>query len=369
MQATHLTTKTRCLALAAVLSLLLNSGLAQAATPPAPDNAKPKADNEEVVVLSPFVVDSSKDQGYRATSTLAGSRINTNLKDVAQSITVVTKEFLNDISAVSVNDVLAYTANTEGTRDFTVATVSLGNPTDGPAANANNSNRIRGLASADYVRDYFYTIGTYNGFDSYNLDEVTINRGPNSILAGLGSPAGIINFSPQQASLGKTFGSTSFRFGSFGDKRLTGNYNSVIVPNVFALRLAGEWSDKGFKQKPSYNKDKRLYLAGTYQPWKKTTIRASYETQNVKANNPNTLTPQDGVSQWVAAGKPVATSSTGIPAPSNQLARDGINQQLLIFNSSGALEGSYNQSYDNALSGKRSSSSSRQPAREPRLTG
>ena len=335
--------KVRHLATAAALSLLLNSGPAQTAAPPAPDNSTAKAD-EEIVVLSPFVVDASKDEGYRATSTLAGSRINTQLKDVAQSITVVTKEFLNDISAVGVNDVLAYTANTEGNRDFNQFTMSLGAPQDDASSNHNNTNRIRGLAAADYVRDYFYTIGTYNGFDSYNLDEVTINRGPNSILAGLGSPAGIINFSPQQAGLNLTKSEVSLRYGSFGDKRATLNSNYAALKDVFAIRVAAAYSDVGYKQKPSYNKDKRFYLAATWKPFAKTTIRAGYETQDVKANNPNTLTPQDGVSQWVVFGKPTWNPSLGQPAPST-LVRDGTNESVVIFNKNGAIEGSYNESY------------------------
>jgi outer membrane receptor protein involved in Fe transport len=348
MQATSLTTKVRCLTLAAVFSLLMNSGLAQAATPNAPDASKAKTDSDEVVQLSPFIVDASKDQGYRATSTLAGSRINTQLKDVAQSITVVTKEFMTDLSAVGMNDILAYTANTEGTRDFNSYELSLGAPQDDAAGGANRgpngSNRIRGLASADQVRDYFYTIGTYNGFDSYNLDEVTINRGPNSILAGLGSPAGIINYSPQQANLALDSGALSFRFGSFGDKRATLNTNYVALKDVFAVRFAAEDSDQGFKQKPSYHKDQRYYLAAAYKPWSKTTIRASFETQNVKANNPNTLTPQDGVSQWIADGKPTWNPSLGQPA-SSFLTQDGTNESVVIFNKSGAIEGSYNESY------------------------
>jgi len=34
-------------------------------------------EKEQTIELSPFIIDASKDQGYRATSTLAGSRINT----------------------------------------------------------------------------------------------------------------------------------------------------------------------------------------------------------------------------------------------------------------------------------------------------
>ena len=86
MYATHRRTKTCCLTLAAALSLMLNSGMAQVATPIPPQSPSSTGEDEDVVILSPFVVDASQDQGYRATSTLAGSRINTNLRDVAQSI-------------------------------------------------------------------------------------------------------------------------------------------------------------------------------------------------------------------------------------------------------------------------------------------
>jgi len=339
MQATYLTTKARYLASAAALSLLLNSGWAQAAAPNTQDNTKLKAESDETIELSPFVVDSSRDQGYRATSTLAGSRINTSLKDVAQSITVVTKEFLNDVSAVGINDVLAYTANTEGTRDFTPATVFLGRPGDNVAGNSNGSNRIRGLQAADLTRDYFYTIGTYNGFDSYNLDEVTISRGANSILAGIGSPAGIINYSPQLAGLARDRTEVAFRFGSFGDMRGTLNTNVVALKDVLAFRVAGAYSDKGFKQEPSYNKDRRLYFTGTYKPWRKTTIRASFETQNVKANNPNSITPEDGVTQWIQNGKPMFSRGSPVPAG---LGFGNANLATIIYNASGALEGALN---------------------------
>src|ERR1035438_4694044 len=113
MQATYLPTKARYLVSAAAFSLLLNTGMAQAAsTNAAPETtttttttttevpvvSTPSA--ETPTVMTPFEVDSSQDTGYRARSSLAGSRVNTNLSDIANPITVVTKDFLNDIGAV-----------------------------------------------------------------------------------------------------------------------------------------------------------------------------------------------------------------------------------------------------------------------------
>lgn len=339
MQVTY--SKTKFLAVFATTGLLL---LAKSYAQTAANSPADKDKDQDLVVLSPFVVDASQDKGYRATSTLAGSRINTQLKDVAQSITVLTKEFMSDIDAVDVNDILAFTANTEGTRDFTSANVSLGAPSDDVAANRNGSTRIRGLAAADFTRDYFYTIGTYNGFDSYNLDQVTINRGPNSILAGLGSPAGIINFSPQLANLGKDSNEVTFRFGSWGDTRETLNVNRVIKKDVFALRLAAVNSDKGFKQEPAFNRDRRLYLAASWKPFTKTSVRGSYEIQNVKANNPNTLTPGDGIQGWINLGKPILNFNDTRTAPTG-ISVLGTNGPLLSYDKTGKLERSINGAY------------------------
>ena len=339
MQATYQTTKARSLALAAALIVLLNAGMAQTASPAAPATST-KESEEAPIVLSPFVVDASRDQGYAATSTLAGSRINTDLKDVAASITVITPQFMKDVSAVDVNDILTYTAGTEGTGDFSKTTDSLGRPSDDVSQNANTANRVRGLQSADTMRDYFYTIGTWVGLDSYNLDTVTINRGPNSVLAGLGSPSGIINYAIQMASLNKNSNEVSFRFGSYKDKRATFNSNYVLAKNVLAFRVAALWADKGFKQQPSWNKDKRITGVVTYQPWKNTTIRLSHEIVRINSNNPNSITPEDAVSQWVALGKPIYDSSSAAPV-SNRLTRNG-DQVNVAYNKSGALESAFN---------------------------
>jgi outer membrane receptor protein involved in Fe transport len=91
-------------ALAAVLS-------AQTIPPPAPGATASPTD--PVVELSPFIVGSERDQGYVATSSLAGTRIRTDLKDLANPISVVTKEFMQDVNATDPVDLLVYTGNTE----------------------------------------------------------------------------------------------------------------------------------------------------------------------------------------------------------------------------------------------------------------
>ena len=53
-------------------------------------------EEEEVFQLSPFTVSAGEDIGYMATNTLAGTRLKTSLEDVASTVTVVTKEFMEE---------------------------------------------------------------------------------------------------------------------------------------------------------------------------------------------------------------------------------------------------------------------------------
>ena len=56
----------------------------------------------EVIELSPFTVNTTSDVGYRAENTLAGSRLNTKLRDTPASISVFTKEFLDDLGITDI---------------------------------------------------------------------------------------------------------------------------------------------------------------------------------------------------------------------------------------------------------------------------
>src|SRR5687767_9713319 len=82
---------------------------AQTAAPAAPAavSASAAVAVDEPVELAPFTVNSTTDVGYLAGNTLAGSRLNTPLKDTAASISVMTAEFLSDIGALDLNHALA----------------------------------------------------------------------------------------------------------------------------------------------------------------------------------------------------------------------------------------------------------------------
>jgi len=48
---------------------------------------------DEPLTLSPFEVNTDRDVGYTASNSLAGGRLNTDLRDTAAAISVFTKDF------------------------------------------------------------------------------------------------------------------------------------------------------------------------------------------------------------------------------------------------------------------------------------
>ncbi|MEY4816498.1 MAG: Ferrichrome-iron receptor precursor, partial [Verrucomicrobiota bacterium] len=63
-------------------------------------------------MLTPFEVATTQDTGYAGQDTLSGSRLRTNLRDVAAAISPMTAEFLRDIAATNVESAMEYGVGT-----------------------------------------------------------------------------------------------------------------------------------------------------------------------------------------------------------------------------------------------------------------
>ncbi len=276
-----------------------------------PSSPAAAAASGEVIELTPFEVQtSSRDIGYYTENTLAGTRLNTRLADLGSSITVVTKQQLEDTGAVDINDVFLYEANTEGTGQFTSFGVDRnGGVTDQVQSSPQQANRIRGIGRADVARDYFVSTSRLP-FDAYNIDSITINRGPNSILFGLGSASGIVNQSPARARLNTASTEISTRIGSHGSYRGTINFNRPLIDDVLAVYVAAVHNEERFRQKPAHDTTRRLYGALTFKPFEKTTIRLNVEDFYNDVRRPNGVTPRDYITPYRAAGSPTWDPST-----------------------------------------------------------
>ena len=104
----------RALALATVFASSASLAGAQAvpnpsATPTSPAAAPKTADPESPVVeLSPFEVRADNDVGYQAGNTTSGSRLNSRLKEPRASGSPFTPEFVADIAASNIQEMLGH---------------------------------------------------------------------------------------------------------------------------------------------------------------------------------------------------------------------------------------------------------------------
>jgi outer membrane receptor protein involved in Fe transport len=274
---------------------------------PVPVAAPADESEETAIALDPFVVESTATtSGYMATETLAGARIRTDLADVASAITVVTPKFLKDTDSTNAQSLLVYMPNTQvgGVRgNFSGAAGSATYDETGNLLRPDNNTRVRGLEAADNSRGYFLSEIPW---DSYNVDSVELQRGANSILFGVGSPAGIVNTTLNSATF-----TNAYKFANSvdlnGSIRDLVDLNQVIIPKQLSVRLELLDDHTYYEQKPAFNHDRRTYAAVRYDPNlfgkdAHTSIRANFEDGKVDSNNPRDLPPNDQITPWFLTG-------------------------------------------------------------------
>ncbi len=260
--------------------------------------------DDQTIELSPFVVNSTADsESYQVQDTLAGTRVRTKLSDLGSAITVVSKKFMSDIGATDAQSLLQYTTNSEvgglygnfggmGNNSTISENARLLQP--------NNDTRVRGLAAADNTRNYFLSSIPW---DNFNIDRVDMQRGPNSMLFGNGSPAGIINSSLNDAMFRNAV-KIENRVDQYGSLRNTLDINRVLLHDELAVRVVGLDDNEQYRQAGTYNHQKRFYAAVRYDPkWLQfpgasTEIRLNDEYGTVSSRNPRTLPPVDNITPW-----------------------------------------------------------------------
>lgn len=270
---------------------------------------------DEPVKLTPFVVEESEDRGYAATSTLAGTRLRTDLRDVGAAISVVTAQFMTDTASTNVRDILIYTTNTEaGGFEGNFSGVDTGNKfssAESALQSPQNSTRVRGLAGADLTRDFFLT---NIPMDSYNTERVDISRGANAILFGLGSPAGIINNQLKPANLTRNSYSFQQTFSRFDSHREVVDVNQAIAKGRLGVRVVALNKSDKYQQKPAFEEDQRLFTALKWEPRiiqnGLTQFQVSFETGKTTSNRPRPTPPQDGLSVWYNVLNKIAVDPT-----------------------------------------------------------
>ncbi len=316
--------------------MLLTGALAQTVPPAAGQAAAAAPASEPPIELSPFEVTASTATPWVATETLAGSRLRTNLKDVPNQIETFTKDFMSDLALTSVEQAMSYAANVENDFDY---------PNPGMVTNPAGGARIRGINTGTRSRNFFQVS---TAPDNFNIERVTVASGPNAILFGLGSPAGIFDTTPARALMRNKYG-FELSYDSEDSKRATFDTNTVVVPQKLAVRLMGLSKREYTEKTPNLDRDERLYGALTFTPFKHTTLIVQGEKANRNWNRAPRVLPYDNVTLWLNAnqipgsGYPVAkpvfnnTSLTGIGT--NRIFTQAADLPIMIQGDAGPMRG------------------------------
>ncbi|HVW21629.1 MAG TPA: TonB-dependent receptor plug domain-containing protein [Opitutaceae bacterium] len=253
--------------------------------------------------LSPFQVVADTN-GYFQANTMSGTRLNSKIEDLGQSISVMTKQQMNDFALLDINDVFDHMANTEGTGSFSNFVLDrTGAVTDNVSFDPNNSNRVRGIGNANIAFDDIATTGRVP-IDPLWIDSVEVSRGPNANLFGLGQPSGTVNQVPAFANLARDFTQIQTRGDSYGGWRASIDFNRQLIPDKLSVRASEAFEHIGFVRKPSGEAIRRESLQLKARPFPYTTISASYFRYTDTAQRPNFTTPRDFITPWLQAGKP-----------------------------------------------------------------
>ena len=236
---------------------------------------------EEPVVMSPFDVTTDKDQGYKATNSTSGTRLNTAIKDLPMPINVLTSQFISDLGATDLRGALRYSAdiqttdwNTFGQQggSFDMSPGKINNPEGATSSASQVTVKFRGFETQSVLRDGF-TRG--NATDSVNIDRVELVGGPASLLYGVSNFGGVVNYFVKQpqdkmaADVELTTGSYDFFRASFD---VTGPITKGLDYRITgSAQEAASWTD--------FNKEKHFFISPiiTYKPFAGTKITLDLE--------------------------------------------------------------------------------------------
>jgi catecholate siderophore receptor len=196
---------------------------------------------------------------YRGGGTASATKTLTPLRDVPQSVTVITQQLIADQQMQSMADVVRYVPGVtmgqgEGNRDTPIL---RGNTT-----------------TADFFVDGVRDDAQYFR-DVYNVDRVEALKGPNAMLFGRGGAGGVINRTTRQADW-NTAREATFVGGSFGNRRATVDVNQR-VNDVVAARATGVYEDSDSYRDGVGLKRRGLNPTVAFIVNERTLVRAGYE--------------------------------------------------------------------------------------------
>lgn len=235
---------------------------------------------DEVVVLSPFQVNSDQDDGYYSNSSVSGTRTRTELVNLPLSMTVFNDQLLKDVGANNLIDIVGYASG-----------VSIGSG-QATGEGDDTSFTLRGMVGFVPMRNGFRRLRVAG---APNIDRVEILKGPSSMLYGQLNPGGSVNYITKRPLPNKEVRNVTTRFGSYEFYQGVLDVNQPIAPGKLALRFVGAITDADSIQERYHNQTLLLNPSMTWWIRPETSITVEYEQTNRNINGWRGSLPYDAL--------------------------------------------------------------------------
>lgn len=203
--------------------------------------------------------------GYVATRTATGSKTDTPIIEVPQTVNVVTADQIRAQGAQSVSEALRYTAGVRA-------------ETYGAASQFDSYTQIRGFKGDLFLDGLRLPDGaatadwTTSVVEPYGLERIEVLKGPSSALYGQSGPGGLVNMVSKRPTA-TPYREIQIQTGSFGRLQGAFDLSGPIDPQgTFLYRLTGLARNSGTQT--DFIDDDRLFIAPafTWRPSADTTL-------------------------------------------------------------------------------------------------
>jgi iron complex outermembrane receptor protein len=253
----------RTLAVLVAVHAAAVSAWSQNSTANATSNAA--AAKEEAIVISRFEVTTTQGKGYVATNSATGFKTNQELIKIPQSVTVMTRDLIDDIGATKTSDVLQFAGASQFYRGESI--------------------RLRGARTLNAYLDDAIENVPYS--DNVNIDSYEVIRGPAGVLYANAGVAGVVLKSTKKPlrTVQRTLNFSVNDWGQYrGEFDFTGPVGELHEAK-FSYRAVGAYQDGDayFKNVD----DRRFSVHPTFQvDFKDTTVRFAFDYTDL-TNIPN----------------------------------------------------------------------------------
>ena len=233
----------------------LFSGLLSLAA--ASSTAVAQEDEQAVFELSPFSIDAESIAGYGVASLNSSTRLNTPIKEIPQTITVITEDFLEEIASTNFDEAVAYAPNVSN------------------RANVPDGFTVRGFPVFNRFVNGFRVVGITASRDPINVQRLEVVKGPGSAVTGRGDVGGVVNTITKRpiyengTDVTLKVGSNAFYRTEFD------TYGPIGADGKAAYRLLFAYQNSGTDRFGSsfFNVDRRaIHPSFEWRPTDKTTI-------------------------------------------------------------------------------------------------